>query len=74
MSSRSAGQHGIAEKLMRHLARDVKPAGGHIRLSVDSGNYCRQRFYEKIGMKWSSAERILARPILTAVFADKWRR
>lgn len=54
-------QHGIAEKLMRHLARDVKRAGGaYIRLSVDIQNVSAQRFYEKIGMKWSSAERIYA--------------
>jgi len=52
-------QHGIAEKLMRRLGRDAKRAGGtYIRLSVDIENVSAQRFYEKIGMKWSKAERI----------------
>jgi ribosomal protein S18 acetylase RimI-like enzyme len=50
---------GVAEALMRRLARQVLREGGtYIRLSVDADNPDAQRFYEKIGMKWSDKERI----------------
>lgn len=52
---------GIANKLMRRLAAEVSSKGGtYIRLSVDSDNIEAQRFYRKLGMQWSHAERIFA--------------
>jgi ribosomal protein S18 acetylase RimI-like enzyme len=50
---------GVAEALMRRLAAETKADGGtYIRLSVDAKNPGAQKFYERIGMKWSSGERI----------------
>lgn len=50
---------GVAEKLMRALAKDTEQTGGtYIRLSVDDKNVAAQKFYARIGMKWSRSERI----------------
>jgi ribosomal protein S18 acetylase RimI-like enzyme len=41
----------IGERLLRHLARDVRGRGGaYIELSVDAGNVSAQRFYDRIGI------------------------
>ena len=49
-----AGQfrgHGVGEKLLRRLARDVRSRGGaYIELAVDAGNVAAQRFYERVGI------------------------
>lgn len=50
---------GVAEALMRRLAAETRESGGtYIRLSVDEKNPGAQKFYERIGMKWSRGERI----------------
>lgn len=42
---------GIGEKLLRHLAREVKREGGvYIELVADTGNFAAQRFYERVGI------------------------
>jgi ribosomal protein S18 acetylase RimI-like enzyme len=41
----------IGEKLLRHLAREVRDQGGaYLELVVDSENFRAQRFYERIGL------------------------
>jgi ribosomal protein S18 acetylase RimI-like enzyme len=41
----------IGEKLLRHLAREVRDRGGaYLELVVDSENFRAQRFYERIGL------------------------
>jgi ribosomal protein S18 acetylase RimI-like enzyme len=49
----------VGEKLLRHLARDVRNGGGaYIELAVDTGNIAAQRFYERIGITHRSDDQI----------------
>ena len=50
---------GVAEALLKRLAATVRDRGGaYVRLSVDAGNTDAQAFYRRVGLAWSSKERI----------------
>lgn len=49
----------IGERLLRHLAREVRDRGGaYIELAVDTGNHKAQRFYERIGITHRASDQV----------------
>ena len=49
----------IGEKLLRHVARECRAAGGvYLRLSVDTDNDAAKAFYEKLGIGRSDYEQV----------------
>ncbi len=52
---------GIGAKLLRRVAAITRDRGGvYLRLSVDTGNFPAQRFYERLDLAFSDTERIHA--------------